>query len=79
MQILMNIDVGQNPPAVRIVLQIIDNTVYLIHHSFLILMFHSHLISVRLSDGSVFICPAVPDMRFQVMDVVGFALPDPEH
>ena len=70
MKILMYINIRHDPSAVRIVLQIIDHTVYLIEHSFFILMLYAHLISVSFSDRSVFICPAVPDMAVQVLDII---------
>ena len=74
----MHINIGHNSSAERIIFQIIDHSVYLIHHSFFILMFHTQLIAVGFSDGAVLICPAVPDMAVKVMDIVGFLLPDPE-
>ena len=62
MKILMHIDIRHDPAAVRIVLQIIDHTIDLIHHSLFILMLYLHLIAVGFSDGTVLICPAVPDV-----------------
>ena len=79
MEVLMHIDICHNTTAVRIVLQIIDHTVRLIHHSFFVLMLYAHLISVCFSDGSVLISPAVPDMAFKIMYIVGLFLPYPQH
>ena len=79
MQILMYIHIGHNTTAVWIILQIIDYTVNLIHHTFLVLMLHTKLISVRFANRTILICPAVPDMRMQIMDIVRLLLPDPEH
>ena len=61
MQILMHINIGQDPAAERIIFQIINHPVHLIHHSLTILMFLCQLIAVRFSDGTVFICPFIPD------------------
>ena len=72
MKILMYINIGHDPSAVRIVLKIKKYPVHLIHHSFFILMFHTQLIAVGFSDGAVLICPAVPDMAVKIMDIVGF-------
>ena len=79
MKILMYINIGHDPSAVRIVLKIKKYPVHLIHHSFFILMFHTQLIAVGFSDGAVLICPAVPDMAVKIMDIVGFLLPDPQN
>ena len=70
MKILMHINIRHDPAAVRIVFQVIENTVYLIHHSFFIFMLHLHLISVGLTDRACLIRPAVPDMTVQVMNVI---------
>ena len=40
-EILMYINIGHDPSAVRIVLKIKKNSVYLIHHSLFILMLHT--------------------------------------
>ena len=77
MKILMYINIRHDPSAVRIILQIIDHTVYLIEHSLLVLMFYGHLVSIGFSNRSIFICPAVPDMTVQIMNVVRFLLPYP--
>ena len=78
MKILMYIDIRHDPAAVRIILQIIEYTVYLIHHSFFVDMLYAHLIAVCLPDRSIFICPAVPDVTVQIVDIIGFFLPDPQ-
>ena len=78
MEILMYIEIGHNPAAVRIVFQVINHPVHLIHHSFLILMLYTHLVTIGFADGTAFVRPAVPDVAFQFMDVIGFLLPDPQ-
>ena len=78
MKILMYINIRHDPAAVRIILQIIEYTVYLIHHSFFVDMLYAHLIAVCLPDRSIFICPAVPDVTVQIVDIIGFFLPDPQ-
>ena len=79
MQVLMYIQIRHDSPAVRIILQIVNHPVRLIHHSLFILMFHTHLVSVCFPDRSIFIRPAVPDMTPEFIDIVGLLLPDPEH
>ena len=79
MQIRMHINICHNTTAVRIVFQIIDHAVYLIHHAFLILMLYAHLISICFSDGTGLIRPFVPHMTVKIIDIVRFLLPDPEH
>ena len=60
-------------------LQVIDHSVYLIHHPLFILMLHTHLVPIRFTDRAVLVCPCIPDVAVKVMDVIGFLLPDPEH
>ena len=79
MQIRVHINIGHNTATVRIVFQIIDHTIHLIHHTFLILMLYAHLITICFSDGTGFICPLIPHMTVKIIDIVGFLLPDPEH
>ena len=74
----MHIQTGENPAAVWIVLQVVKHPVHLVHHPFLIRMFHTQLIAVCLSNGTRLICPAVPDMAVQFMDIIGLLLPDPQ-
>ena len=78
MQILMHIDICHDPPAVRIVFQVVDHTIHLIHHALPVLMFYLHLIPICFSDRAVFIRPTVPDMTVQIVDIIGFFLPDPK-
>ena len=61
MQIRMHIDIRHDAPAERIVFQIVDHTVNLIHHAFLILVLHAELVTVCFSDGAVRIRPLIPD------------------
>ena len=70
MKIFMHINIGHNTAAVWIILQIIKNTVYLIHHAFFVLMLHTQLITIRFSNGAILVSPAIPDMAVKVMDVV---------
>ena len=79
MKILMHINIRHDTAAVRIVLQIIDHSVHLIHHALFVLMLYTHLITISLADGTVLIRPFIPDRTVQIMDIVGFALPDPQH
>ena len=53
MQILMDINICHDAPAEGIVFQVIQNSIHLIHHPLLILMLHSQLITVGLTDRAV--------------------------
>ena len=79
MQIRMYINISHYTPTVRIILQIVDHTIHLIHHSFLILMLYAHLITICLSDGTCLIRPFIPHMTVKVINIVRLLLPDPEH
>ena len=75
----MYIDIGHNTAAEGIVLEVVNNAVNLIKHTFLVLMFYTKLIAVGLADAAVFICPGVPDMRVELIYIVGLFLPNPEN
>ena len=74
----MYVDIGHDPSAVGIILQVKKDSVHLIHHTFSVLVLHLHLIAVCLANGACFIRPAVPDVAVKIVDIVGFLLPDPE-
>ena len=74
----MHINIGHDSAAVGIVLQIVEDAVHLVHHAFLVLVLHAQLIAVGFSNGTVLVCPAVPDVAVKIMDIVGFLLPDPQ-
>ncbi len=78
MQVLMHIYIGHDPSAERIVFQIVNHPVYLIHHAFFVLMLNPQLIAVRLAYRTVLVRPLVPDMAVKILYVVGFLLPYPE-
>ena len=78
MKILMHVNICHNTTAIRIILQIINHAVYLVHHAFFILVLYAHLISISLSDRTVFIRPTVPDMTVKIIDIIRFLLPDPQ-
>ena len=79
MKILMHVNICHNTTAIRIILQIINHAVYLIHHAFFILMLHLHLITISFSDRTILISPTVPDMTVQIINIIRLLLPDPEH
>ena len=77
-QILKIVDIRQDAAAGRVVLQVVQHPVHLVHLPLGILMLHRQLIAVGLADGAVLIGPAVPDMPAEIMDVVGLLLPYPQ-
>ena len=70
MKILVDINICHDPSTVWVVFQIIDHTIYLIHHSFFVLVLYTHLISISLSDRTIFICPFIPDMTLQIIYII---------
>ena len=78
MEVLKIIDIGHNAAGSRVVLQIVEHTVHLIHVPLGVVVLHGKLIAVGLADGASLVSPLVPDFRVQVMDVVGLLLPDPQ-
>ena len=79
MEILMHIEVRQDPPAERIVSEVIEHTVGLIKQSLLIDMLHAHLVAICFPDGTVLIRPLIPDVAVEIMHVVRLPLPDPQN
>ena len=59
-------------------LQVVQNSVNLIELPFLIFGLLRELIAVRLTDGAVFIRPAVPNVRGKLMHVIALFLPNPK-
>ena len=45
--------------------------------SLFILMLHAQLIAVSLTNGAVLIRPGIPDVAVEIVNIVGFFLPDP--
>ena len=80
MEIFKIINVGQDAAGGRIVLQIIDHTVHLVHRLLALveLVLLAQLIAVSLADGAIFTGPLIPDMAAQIADPVGLLLPDPQ-
>ena len=77
-EILKIIDIGQDPPGSRVVLQIVEHPVHLVKHPLFVLVLDPQLVAVGLADGAVRTGPLIPDMAAQVRDPVGFLLPDPQ-
>ena len=80
MEILEVIDIGEDAAGRGIVLQVINDTVHLIHRSLSLveLVLLAQLITVSLADGAVFTGPLVPDMAAQLIYPIGLLLPDPQ-
>ena len=55
-----------------------EHPVHLIHISLGIVVLHTQLITVGFADAAVLVCPGVPDVAAEIMDVVALFLPDPE-
>ena len=78
MEILMHIEIRQDPPAERVMSEVIEHTVCLIKQSLLIDMLHTHLVAICFPNGTVLIRPLIPDVAVEVMHVVRLPLPDPQ-
>jgi hypothetical protein len=75
----MIVNAADDAAAERIIFEIVQDPVRLVEHSFLVTALDADLIAVSLTDGTVLISPLIPDVRFQIMNIVGFALPDPQN
>ena len=69
-QVLMNIYVSEHSSAVWVILKVIYQSVHLIHHALFIFMLYTKLISICFSYGTVLICPTVPYMAFEIMNII---------
>ena len=78
MQIFKIIDIGQNSPGCRVVLQIIQHPIHLVEHTLFIPVLQPQLVTIGFADGTVFSCPLIPDVAAQVRNAVGLFLPDPQ-
>ena len=74
----MHEDVGYYSAACGVVLQIVQRTVNLIEHTFLITVLNSQLIAVRLADRTRFVRPAVPNVTVEFVNIVALFLPYPK-
>ena len=41
------------------------------------MMLYSQLVTIGLANGSILVCPAIPDMGMEIGDPIGFLLPYP--
>ena len=78
MQILKVIDIGHDAAAGGVVLQVVQHPIHLIELPLRIPVLHRQLIAVGLADRAGIVSPAVPDVAPEIVDVVGFLLPDPQ-
>ena len=78
MEVCKIVEVGQDASAGGVVLQVVQYPVHLVKLPLRVDVLHAQLIAVGLADGAVLVGPAIPDMTVQVMDIVGFFLPDPQ-
>ena len=58
-------------------LKVINHPVHLVKFALGVLVPDGQLITVSFADGAVFICPLIPDVAVEIVDIVGFLLPDP--
>ena len=77
-EVVVVVEVGHNTPGGRVVFEIVQHPIHLVEHPLDILVLDPQLIAVGLADGAALVGPGVPDMAVQVVDVVGFLLPDPQ-
>ena len=70
MEITVDIHVGDDPAAVRIVLQVVQHPVHLVELTLRIFVFYPHLITICFADRSAFIRPTVPYVAVQIFYVI---------
>ena len=78
MQVGKIVEVRQDAPRGRIMLQVIEHAIHLIEHPLFILVLHAELVAVGLADAAALVRPRVPDVGGEVVDVIAFFLPDPQ-
>jgi len=58
--------------------QIPQHLVNLIHIALGIVMLHAQLVAIGLANGAGLICPGIPYMTLQIVDIVRLLLPNPQ-
>ena len=77
-EVLEVIEIGHDPAGGGVVLEVIKHPVHLVHLPLGVDVLDAQLIAVGFADGTGLVGPLVPDMGVEIMDVVGFFLPDPQ-
>ena len=77
-QVVVVVEVGHNAAAGRVVLQLPDYPIHLIHIALRVVVLHPQLIAVGLADSALVVSPGIPYVAAQLVNVVGFLLPDPQ-
>ena len=77
-QIVVLIHVGHDATAVWIFLELSENIVHLVDFFALVDELFADGVSIGCTDRAGFIGPCIPNVGFQVMDVVGFLLVNPK-
>ena len=74
----MVVDIGHNAARCGIVFKVKQHSVHLIHIALGVAMLHAELVAVSLADRACFVCPGVPHMGSQLVNIVAFFLPYPQ-
>ena len=77
-QVVVVVEIGQDTPGGRVMLQVVEHPVHLVELPLGVAVLHPQLVAVGLSDTAAPVGPGVPDVAVQIMDIVGFFLPDPQ-
>ena len=78
MKVVEVIEIRHDPTARRIVLQIIEDTIHLVEFAFGIDVLDAKLVAIGFADAAVLVCPSIPDVGMEVMDVIGLLLVNPK-
>ena len=79
MQVGKSIDIGEYPAARGVVFEVVQHPVDLVELALAVLMLYAELIAVGLAYAAVFVCPLVPYVRIEVVDIVALLLPYPQN
>ena len=64
------VDICHDSAAERVVLKVVDNSVNLVEHTFLVLVLNAELIAVSLADRAVLVSPGIPNVGVQIVNIV---------
>ena len=78
MQVLKIVNIREDAAAGRVVLQVVEHPIHLIHVPLGVVVLYGELVAVGLADGAVFVGPAVPNVATEVVNIIGLLLPDPQ-
>ena len=78
-QVVKVVHVGHDATRERSVLKVVEHAVHLVEVTLGVMRLLSDLVTVGLTDRAGLVCPLVPDVTVQIVNIVRLLLVDPQH